>query len=226
MKIRALPPHDSRILGISMCCSEEKWANRQQRLIRLVVVCIFCSPCHEIHFQLDEVTSSLLWLDWVNRYHHFPHTCMHAHGVCFSHFLCLFFLPWQCPKIPLKPISGINFTYSKFIILWWIEKRRRWGRRGGQWKEQGNLNGVLRGELNLASPFRLFVCPSLFCSFFIWCVYLSLLLPVSFPLAFDLFGSHFCHSALSNLVNQPQRTWQIIDNSQQQSQSFIINVPL
>lgn len=152
---------------------------------------------------------------------------MHAHGVCFPHFLPLpfFFLPWQCPKIPLKPISGINFTYSKFIILWWIEKRRRWGRRGGQWKEQGNLNGVLRGELNLVS------FPSFCLSIALLLVLHLMRLFISasarlFSSRFDLFGSHFCHSALSNLVNQPQRTWQIIDNSQQQSQSFIINVPL
>lgn len=77
-----------------------------------------------------------------------------------SHTLSLsrshpFFFLHQCPKIPLKPISGINFTYSKLIILWWIGIGRRWGRqgedqRGGQWKEQRNLSRVLGGRAKLS----------------------------------------------------------------------------
>lgn len=89
-----------------------------------------------------------LWQDWVNENH--P---LLPHSLSLS-FTSIFFLH-QCPKIPLKPISGFNFTYSKLIILWWIGIGRRWGRqgedqRGGQWKEQRNLSRVLGGRAKLS----------------------------------------------------------------------------
>lgn len=42
---------------------------------------------------------------------------------------------------------------------WKKEEARERGRRGGQWKEQRNLRGVLRGELNLVPLFSLSVSP-------------------------------------------------------------------
>lgn len=83
------------------------------------------------------------WTGWIAPLFSTAHT--HTHAPLSSS--PLFFL--TVSKNTFKPISGINFTYSKLIILWWIERRRRWWRKGEEEdneKEQGNLNGVLRGS--------------------------------------------------------------------------------
>lgn len=102
----------------------------QHPSVQLLNLFQFGQEVHQVHFLLDEVTSSLLWHDWVSMNH--PPLPPHSLFLCLSLSLFSHFFFRQGPKIPLNPISGINFTYSKLIILWWIERRRRWGREGGE----------------------------------------------------------------------------------------------
>lgn len=92
---------------------------RHSKLIKtgnnsVVKVFSFWQEIYQVHFLLEEVKSSLLRLDWLIRNHYFPtHTLTHMHH-CLLH---PFFFSLAVSKNTFKPISGINFTYSKLIIL-------------------------------------------------------------------------------------------------------------
>lgn len=95
----------------------------QHPSFRLLSFSLLAQKVHQVHFLVGEVTYC--------RYHPLilphnrslfqTHTNTHTHA--YTHFSLLILFPF--PKIPLKPISGINFTYSKLIILWWIVRGRR-----------------------------------------------------------------------------------------------------